>query len=258
MRAAAPHGIPVLVLDRPNPIGGVAVQGNVLDSAYRSAIGALAMPMRHGMTLGELARLGAAELGLDATLTVVPADGWRRRDDAWVTGLPFVAPSPNLRDLEGLFHYPGSCLFEGTALSVGRGTDRPFHQVGAPWLDTTAVLRMVRRAAPPGVRFEGVTFTPRQAGDGKHEGVTVTGVRLILTRPEAYDPTATAVLLLAAVRSVHPDRIAIRGSGFDRLAGGPGLRQALERGDAPGAIVAAWRPAQQRFLDRRAPFLLYR
>jgi uncharacterized protein YbbC (DUF1343 family) len=258
MRAAGRRGIPVLVLDRPNPLGGLTVQGNVLDSAHRSAVGPLAMPMRHGMTLGELARLGAAELGLDVALSVIPAAGWRRRDDARVTGLPFVAPSPNLRDVEGLFHYPGTCLFEGTDLSVGRGTDRPYHQIGAPWLDTAAVLRTVRRAAPAGVRFEGVTFTPRQAADGKHEGLTVPGVRLVLAGPGVYDPAATAVLLLTAVRAAHPDRIAIRASGFDRLAGGPSLRQALERGDAPREIVAAWRPAQQRFLERRAPFLLYR
>jgi uncharacterized protein YbbC (DUF1343 family) len=257
MRAAERQGIPVLVLDRPNPLGGVAVQGNVLDSAHRSAVGSLAMPMRHGMTLGELARLGAAELGLGTNLSVVPASGWRRGDDALVTGLPFVAPSPNLRDVESLFHYPGLCLFEATALSVGRGTDRPFHQIGAPWLDTTAVLRVARRAAPAGVRFEGVMFTPRQAGDDKHEGVTVAGVRLVLTQPDRYDAAATAVVLLAAVRSVHPEQIAIHAARFDRLAGGPALRESIERGDAPRSIVAAWRPAQRRFLRRRAPFLLY-
>ncbi len=256
MEAAGAAGIPVVVLDRPNPIGG-AVQGNVLDPAYTSSVGRLAVPMRHGLTLGELARLAHGDLGLAVDLRVVPAAGWRRDLPFDRTGLPFVSPSPNLRDLEALYHYPGLCLFEATALSVGRGSDAPFRQVGAPWLDTTAVLARLREAALPGVRFEGASFRPVAPGDGKFADTLVAGVRAVLTDPAAYDPTATAVVLLDAVRAVHPRRIGLEARRFDRLAGGDGLRRALEAGTPPAAIVADWGPALERFRERRRAVLLY-
>lgn len=256
MQAAGALGIPVLVLDRPNPIGG-AIQGNVLDTAFRSMVGRLAVPMRHGLTLGEEARLARADLAIGVSLAVVPASGWRRDQLFDATGLPFRAPSPNLQDVEALFHYPGLCLFEGTALSVGRGSMAPFHQVGAPWLDTTAVLARIRAANLAGVAFHGVTFTPHQAGDGKFNDTPVVGIRLVVTDARRYDPIETTVFLLTAIRSVHPDRIAIGGS-FDRLAGGPTLRLALLRGDSPSDIVSRWQPAIERYRDRVKPFLLYR
>jgi uncharacterized protein YbbC (DUF1343 family) len=215
------------------------------------------VPMRHGLTLGEEARLARADLAIGVSLGVIPASGWRRDQLFDATGLPFRAPSPNLQDVEALFHYPGLCLFEGTALSVGRGSTAPFHQVGAPWLDTTTVLAKIRAANLVGVAFYGVTFTPRQPGDGKFNDTPVVGIRLVVTDAQRYDPTETSVYLLAAIRSVHPDRIAIGGS-FDRLAGGPTLRQALLRGDSPSDIVRGWQPAIERYRDRVKPFLLYR
>lgn len=257
MRAAARFGKRVIVLDRPNPIGG-AVQGNVLDSAYYSFIGRLRMPMRHGMTLGELAHLANRELDLHADLVVVPARGWHRKDDLFVTRLPFIPPSPNLKDPESLFHYPGVCLFEGTALSVGRGTALPYHQIGAPWLDTAAVLERVRAARLPGVTFHGVTFTPERPGDGKFAGTEVRGIRLELTDRFRYDPTQAAVVLLRAVMDVHPDRIGINRTFFDRLAGGSELRLALEAGQSPDAIVAGWRGPLEEFSRRSRDVLLYR
>lgn len=256
MESAARRGIPVVILDRPNPIGG-AMEGNILDMAYASMVGRLAVPMRHGLTLGEEARLARADLGIAVDLRVVPVDGWRRAMMFDDTGLPFRAPSPNLTSVESLFHYPGTCLFEGTALSVGRGSDAPFSQIGAPWLDTTAVLSRVRADRLPGVEFRGVAFTPHAPGDQKFAETPVLGIRLILTDPSSYDPTRTAVHLLAAVRTVHPDRIGIGGS-FDRLAGGPALRMALIRGDAPEDIVASWAPGIASYRERVAPFLLYR
>lgn len=239
MRGAARAGVPVVVLDRPNPIGGT-VQGNVLDPAYRSFVGALALPMRHGLTLGELARLGRRELGIAGDLGVVPVTGWRRGAALDETGLPFVPPSPNLRTLESLFHYPGTCLFEGTALSVGRGSDAPFQQVGAPWLDTTAVLAAVRGAGLAGVRFEGRGFTPREPGDGKFADTLLAGIRLQVTDRGAYDPAVTAVYLLAAIAARHPDRIGWRPAHFDRLAGTSRLRTSLAAGRPPAEIVAPW------------------
>lgn len=256
MKAAARAGKPVVVLDRPNPIGGL-VQGNILDTAYRSFVGELAMPMRHGLTLGELARLANLDLNLGTDLRVIPTAGWRRDQTLDAIGLPFVRPSPNLKDLEALFDYPGTCLFEGTALSVGRGTDAPFRQIGAPWLDVSRVLAALPVERLPGVEFLGVVFTPEHPGDGKHDGVRLRGIRLVLTNPKVFDPTLTAVVLLSTIQRIHPDSLRIHPAGFDRLAGGPALREAILAGRDPFAIVEEWRPAREAWLARRSPVLLY-
>lgn len=256
MRAAGRAGIPVVVLDRPNPIGG-AVQGNVLDTAHRSFVGMLAVPMRHGLTLAEQARLARQELGIGVDLRVVPASHWTRSQNLDDAGLPFRPPSPNLKDLESLFHYPGTCLFEGTALSVGRGTAAPFRQLGAPWLDTARVIARLRAAGLPGVRFVSDTFTPVDPGDQKHAGTLLAGIRLVMTDPVRYDPVLTAVTLLAILQAVHPDRLGLVPRQFDRLAGGPGLREAILAGVPPRRIVEDWQPAIAEFQRRAAPLLLY-
>ena len=256
MRTAAGQGIPVVVLDRPDPIGGL-VQGNVLEPAHISPVGRLEIPMRHGMTLGELARLARSDLALRTDLTVVPVEGWHRDAAIDRTGLVFVPPSPNLRTVESLFHYPGLCLFEGTNLSVGRGSDAPFEQIGAPWLDTSAVLQRVRRAGLPGVSFAGVAFRPARPGDGKYADTLVRGIRLRVTDRSKYDPTATAVELLSAIRTWHHAEFAWIPAHFDRLAGGPMLREALDAGAEPKEIVRSWGPARGRFLERRKPALMY-
>jgi uncharacterized protein YbbC (DUF1343 family) len=256
MRSATRMGLPVVVLDRPDPIGG-AVQGNVLDPAFASTVGYLAVPMRHGMTLGELARLARADLAVGGKLSVVPVSGWERRPVLDETGLPFIPPSPNLRSIESLLHYPGLCLFEGTNLSVGRGTDAPFEQIGAPWLDTTAVLARIRGARLPGVTFRGVSFTPTRPGDSKYGDTLVAGIRLEVTDRNTYDPTVSAVYLLAAVRASAAGRFAWLPAHFDRLAGGPRLRQQLEGGTDPSAIVAGWKEELERFRERRRLYLLY-
>jgi uncharacterized protein YbbC (DUF1343 family) len=256
MRAAGPKGIPVVVLDRPNPIGG-AVQGNVLEEAHISPVGRLAVPMRHGLTLGEQARLARSDLRIPVTLIVVPVAGWRRGVTFDRTGLPFIPPSPNLRTIESLFHYPGLCLFEGTSLSVGRGSQAPFEQVGAPWLDTVGVLEDFRRAGLQGVRVRAAAFTPRGPGDGKYADTLVAGIRLEVTDRATYDPTATAVHLLAAIRGRHPREFGWIPRHFDRLAGTTGLRAALEAGTDPAAIVQGWEPARRAYLERRKSVLLY-
>jgi uncharacterized protein YbbC (DUF1343 family) len=256
MKAAGRHGIPVLVLDRPDPIGE-PVQGNVLDTAYRSFIGALAIPMRPGMTLGELARLAQHDLAIAVDLRIIPVKGWDRDDALDETGLPFVRPSPNLPTLESLFHYPGTCLFEGTNLSVGRGTDAGFEQVGAPWLDTVAVLRALDSAHIAGVEFRATRFTPHAPGEGKYADTALAGIRLRVTDRETYDPTRTAVTMLTNIRRQQPGRFRWLSAQFDRLAGGPGLREAIEAGTPPDSIVRSWDADLERFRERRKPFLLY-
>jgi uncharacterized protein YbbC (DUF1343 family) len=257
MEAAARAHLPVVVLDRPNPIGGL-VQGNSGDTLTPSAVARFPLAMRHGMTIGEVTRLARSLLGLDVDLHVVPVAGWRRSMVYEDTGLPFVPPSLNLPSMESLFHYPGLCLFEGTNLSVGRGSDAPFQQIGAPWLDTTAVLATLRAARLPGVRFSGVEFTPVRPGDGKLPGQRLAGIRLTLTDAAVYDPTRTAVYLLAALQARHPGELEIRATQFDRLAAGPALRERVLRGEPAVAITEGWAASRARFLTRRSPFLIYR
>ena len=255
MEAAGRNRIQVVVLDRPNPIGGL-VQGNVLDPAFESMVGRLPVPMRHGMTLGELARLAVSELGLPQ-LTVVPVAGWKRKQAIDDTGLPFVPPSPNLRSVESLFHYPGLCLFEGTNLSVGRGSDAPFEQIGAPWLDTAAVLSKLRRYRLPGVSFRGVRFRPERPGDGKFADTLLAGIRLRVTDRSAYDPTAAAIHLLGTIWAVHPNRFEWIPAHFDRLAGNRRLRAQIDSAVDPELIVRGWRDELDRFAPRRRAVLLY-
>jgi uncharacterized protein YbbC (DUF1343 family) len=255
LQAAGRHHIPVVILDRPNPLGDV-IEGNILDTAVASMVGRLAVPIRYGLTLGEESRLAMSDLGIDADLTVVPVAGWRRSVGFDETGLPFRAPSPNLQTLDAVRAYPGLCLVEGTSLSVGRGTDAAFLQIGAPWLDTTVVLKAIRDRHLAGVEFRGVTFRPHAPGDGKFADIDVNGIRLVITDPNTFRPVTAAVNLLAVLQRVYPDKVAIGGS-FDRLAGGPGLREALLRGEPAPAIIASWRPGLDAYLRRAAPFLLY-
>jgi uncharacterized protein YbbC (DUF1343 family) len=257
MQAAAQNAKRFIVLDRPNAIGGEAVQGNVLDSAYSSFVGLYPVPMRHGMTAGELARMINAEYNLGADLVVIPAEGWRRSQWFDDTGLPWVAPSPNMPDIESAAHYPGTCLFEGTNLSVGRGTDRPFQQIGAPWLDPDQVLAELSARSLPGVRIESVQFTPQAAADDKHNGTPVKGLRFQVTDRNTYDPAHTAVATLLAIRKVHGDSLTFRDAGFDRLAGGDQLRRAVLAGESLESITGAWRAAREAFLVRRARYLIY-
>ncbi len=190
-------------------------------------------------------------------LRVIPVAGWRRDQALDQTGLPFIPPSPNLRSLESLFHYPGTCLFEGTNLSVGRGSDAPFEQVGAPWLDTASVLTAIRAAALPGVRFHGVQFTPRKPGDAKYADTALAGIRLEVTDRSSYDPTATAVHLLSVIRTAHREQFKWIPAHFDRLAGGPTLREQIERGVSAGEIVESWSRGLEQFRKRRVAALLY-
>ncbi len=257
MSAAAEQDLPFVVLDRPNPIGGVRVQGNVLEPEHSSFVGLYPVAMRHGMTVGELARLFNSEYGIGAQLHVVPAAGWRRGDWFDETGLPWVPPSPNMPSLESATHYPGTCLFEGTNLSVGRGTDRAFQQIGAPWLDGTALSERLNARALPGVRFEPVTFTPQTPGDRKYDGVPVNGVRWEVKDRDVYDPTVAAVAALIEARELAGTHWVWSPAHFDRLAGTTQLRERIESGAQLTDVVAGWRLQLDGFRRLRTPYLLY-
>ena len=258
MEAAGEAGIPFLVLDRPNPIGGLLVQGNVLEPDLASFVGMYPIPMRHGMTPGELAHLFRDEFAIQADLLVVPAEGWRREMLFPDTGLPWRAPSPNMPDIESALHYPGTCLFEGTELSVGRGTDRAFQWIGAPWLDGEELARAMVALGLPGVDFHPVRFTPANPGDGKFDGVEVRGVRLAVTDPERYDPARTGVALVVEARRLSGDNWRWRAEHFDRLAGTQQLRTGVERGESLHDLTGIWQDQLDGFGQLRMPHLLYR
>ena len=203
MKAAAAKGIPFAVLDRPNPIGGTIVEGPVLDPAFASFVGMYPTPLRHGMTVGELARLYNTRFGIGATLHVVPVDGWRRDMTLDVTGLRYIPPSPNLRRLEAAVLYPGTVLLEGTNLSEGRGTEMPFEQTGAPWLRPDDVIREMNALALPGVRYEAVSI-PVAADGRRFPNTTIPGVRLVVTDRATYRAVRTAMLLIDTIRSALP------------------------------------------------------
>ena len=255
MEAAAERGLPFIVLDRPNPIGG-ATQGNILDPPFATFVGRYPVPMRHGMTPAELARYARGEHDIDVELHVAPADGWHRNMPFEETGLPWIQPSPNMPNIESATHYPGTCLFEGTNLSVGRGTSIAFQHVGAPWLDGEALARTMNGYGLEGVRFEATRFTPESPSDGKFDGVEVSGVRLIATSGD-YDPTEAAIALLVEARNMSGTEWRWLTSHFDRLAGTDEVREAIEAGVGVEAVRAGWDEALAEFVRIREPYLIY-
>ncbi len=255
MRVAARSEVHVVLLDRPNPIAGVAVQGPVLDTAFATFVGMLPVALRHGMTIGELALMGNAQLRMGAALTVVPVDGWRRVLWFDQTGLPWIRPSPNMPSLESATHYPGLVLLEGTNLSVGRGTPIAFQLLAAPWLNTRGVIDRV--APQVGVAFRDSVVVPESPTDGKYAGASLPAIVLEVTDRAAYDPVVTTIALLAAVRRVHADSFRFTPATFDRLAGNDGVRLMLERGEPWETIVASWTAGLTKFREMRRQYLLY-
>ena len=254
MEAAKRKGIPFIVLDRPNPIGGEIVEGALLDPRFRSFVGMYPIPARHGMTVGELATLFNRRFGIGADLTVIRAAGWRR--SMWLddTGLPWVNPSPNLRSLAALQSYPGSVYFEGTNLSEGRGTECPFEQIGAPWLNAPEVAAAMNAMRLPGIRFEAITVTVEPTA-AKFPGRTIPAIRFAITDREAYRPVRTMLVLIDEIRRRHPGDFAWTGT-IDRLTGSDRVRLAIEGGTLP-ALLADWDREAAEFRESRRPFLLY-
>lgn len=254
MQAAQRKGIPFVVLDRPNPIGGEIVEGALLDPRFRSFVGMYPIPARHGMTVGELATLFNQAHGIGADLIVARVEGWDRSRWMDETGLPWVNPSPNLRSLAALTSYPGSVYFEGTSVTEGRGTDRPFEQVGAPWLDAPRTAATMNAMALPGVRFEAITM-PVAATAARYPGQTIPAIRFVVTDRRAYRPVRTALLLIDQIRRQHPGDFAWTGT-IDRLTGSDRVRLAIEGGTLP-ALLEDWDREAAAFAEYRKPFLLY-
>lgn len=257
MRAARRAGIPVVVPDRPNPVGGVHVEGPVLEPEYASFVGQYPIPIRHGLTLGELARLFNDALGIGAELHVVPMRGWRRDAAEPGRGLPWVPPSPNMPTPETALVYPGTALLEGTNASEGRGTTRPFETVGAPYVDADALAERMNALDLPGVRFRPTWFTPTFS---KHAGELCGGVQLHVTDRDAFRPVRTGIALLVALQAMYPDAFAFLPDErpfFDMLAGNGWVREAILAGESAVDIEERWLPDLQRFEAMRGRYLLY-
>jgi uncharacterized protein YbbC (DUF1343 family) len=269
MRAAARRQLPIIVLDRPDPLGGVHVDGPLLDPALANpnehtttrpgrAYALYPAPLRHGMTMGELARFFNATLRIGADLHVVPMSGWRRALWFDETGLPWVRPSPNLPTLASATIYPALVAFEATNVSVGRGTPDAFQRIGAPWLRADSVVGLLQARRLPGVRFERSDFTPQGPTDGKYGGRLIPGVRIVLTDRERYHAGRTAAAVLWALGRSSHDSLVVRASAFDDRFGRPAMREALLRGEDPDEVVSRDDGAVAAWRQELAPYRLYR
>lgn len=263
MEACAEAGIPVVVLDRPNPIGGSAIEGPVLDPAYASFVGRYPIPVRHGMTTAELATMFREAFGVRADLRIVPLTGWRRRQYFEDTGLPWVAPSPNMPTVDTAVVYPGGCLVEGTNLSEGRGTTLPFQLLGAPWIDGALWAETLRRERLPGVAFREAWFRPMFQ---KHAGQSCHGIAVHVRDRMSFRPFATFLVALREARRLAPEAFGWRTAVYefvdDRLAidlllGHPRLRGLLEAGATLFDLEDAFRADLAAFSDLRRQFLMY-
>jgi uncharacterized protein YbbC (DUF1343 family) len=263
MEAAAAAGVAFVVLDRPNPIGGLAVEGPALRPGFESFCGLHDLAVRHGLTVGELARLFRAERRLDLELEVVPCEGWRRGMGFRETGLPWVLPSPNMPTPETALVYPGMCLLEGTNLSEGRGTTKPFELLGAPWLDGHRLAEALAADRLPGVRFRPASFVPTW---DKHAGVRCHGVELHVQDPAAFRPFRTGLACVVRAREQAPSRFRWRTEpyefvsgipAFDLLCGSARERTSIEGGAGPGALSTHLAPEERAFARRRRAYLAY-
>ena len=269
LRAAARRNLDIVVLDRPNPLSGLHPSGPMLDSAIANpeepsaarpgrAYALYPMPLRHALTMGELARYFNADLRIGAKLHVVPAAGWRRAMWFDETGLPWVRPSPNLPTLASATVYPALVAFEATNVSVGRGTTDAFQRVGSPWLPADRALALLQARPLPGVRFERSDFTPQGATDGKYSGRSLSGIRIVVTDRTRFSPGRTGAALLSVIHRLAPDSLVVRGSAFDDRFGRPAMREAIMRGEDPDSVVARDSAAVQAWWRHVAQYRLYR
>ena len=263
MRAAARHGVRVVVCDRPNPVGGIAIEGTILRPECVSFVGQFPIPLRHGMTIGELARLFNQEFSIGAALDVVPLDGWQRRMYFDETGLPWVIPSPNLPTLDSTIVYPGAVLFEGTMLSEGRGTTRPFELIGAPWIDGESLASAMNARGLPGVHFRATFFEPTFQ---KHAKQTCGGCQLHVTDRSAFQPVRTAVELIDGFKRQNPSAFAWRQPPYeyehdkwpiDILYGSDAVRTTIDGEGDISPLIASWKDEEEAFRKTREKFLMY-
>jgi uncharacterized protein YbbC (DUF1343 family) len=262
LRAASKHRVPVIVTDRPNPIGG-SVDGPMLAGGYESFVGQFPIPLRHGMTIAELARFFNDACGIGADLTIVDMDHWRRSMYHDQTGLPWVMPSPNMPTPETAVVYPGTVLFEGTNVSEGRGTTRPFELIGAPWIDAESLAGRLAARQLPGVHFRPAVFEPTFQ---KHARQSCGGCQIHVLDREVFPSVGAALAVLIEMRAQNPSRFRWREPPyeyereklpFDILAGSNQLREQIDAGVPLPEIQTSWQSGLESFVGRRKPYLIY-
>ncbi|MBT8399885.1 MAG: DUF1343 domain-containing protein [Rhodothermia bacterium] len=269
MEAAAEAGVEFVVLDRPNPLGGDYVSGFLREPEFKSFVGYFPIPIAHGMTVGELARMAVGEgwgTGVeDLRLSVVGMEGWSRAMRWPDTGLPWTPTSPNIPEFDVALVYPGACLVEGTIASEGRGTIQPFLTIGAEWLDGARLASSLNALDVPGLAFEAIQFTPRSipgmSSRPKLLGEQLSGIRYVVSDPQSVRSVEAGISLLELMLQQYIERDEgdgfFRASGFDRLAGTTRLREMLLQGVKADSIVASWNDEVEGFLSRRSAWLLY-
>ncbi|MFZ4450472.1 exo-beta-N-acetylmuramidase NamZ family protein [Salibacterium aidingense] len=260
MEAAQENDIEFMVLDRPNPLSGTKVEGPVLDPDYASFVGNYPIPLRHGMTVGELAELFNKEFDIGADLTVVEMDGWKRNMYYDDTPLEFVLPSPNMPTFDTAMVYPGAALIEGTNLSEGRGTTKPFELIGAPYVNSTEFAAELNDLHLPGVSFRAASFTPSFS---KHSGTLSNGVQIHIDHKQSFHPVETGLHIVKTLHDMYPEDFAFRAensegvSFFDNLIGNGWIREAIENGESVESIKAKWESELEEFKDVRENYLVY-
>lgn len=260
MEAAAENNIEVIVLDRPNPISGGNVQGPVLEPAYSSFVGMYAIPQRHGMTVGELALLFNEEFDIGADLKVVEMNGWKRSMYYDDTPLAWVLPSPNMPTLDTAIVYPGAALIEGTNVSEGRGTTKPFELIGAPFINGDALAEQLNDTGLPGVKFRAAYFTPQFS---KHAGKLSGGIEIYVTDREAYQSIKTGLTIVKTIHDMYPDDFEFRAensagiSFFDNLIGNGWVREKIEQGATVEEMAGIWQDDLKAFNETRRDYLIY-
>jgi len=252
MEAAAQANIPFYVLDRPNPVGGTHVEGPMLDEDKRSFVGYMPIPIRHGMTIGELARYFNSANGIGAELHVIEMQGWHREFYYSDTGQLWVNPSPNMRGMDAAILYPGICLLERTGVSVGWGTDRPFEIVGAPWIEPRRFAAALREARPAGVDFVPVYFTPEER---KHSGKECGGVGISITNREKIHSVLVGLTIISVLSRLYPDNFEMDSVMY--FLGNTEAMQRLRSGMSPAEVLQAGRKEFEEFMDKRRDFLIY-
>lgn len=253
MEASAEHGLRFVVLDRPNPIDGVHVQGPVLDAGSESFVGCHTLPVRHGMTAGEIAGMLKAELSLNVDLRVIPVENWNRQQMFDRTGRLWINPSPNMRSLTQALLYPGIGLWETTNISVGRGTDTPFERIGAPWMNGLDLARRLQSEQLSGITFVPFEFTPDSS---KYANERCGGVQFLIVDRSTFDPLRTGIAVAVALRELYPNEWETKS--LNRLLGSEAVQQAILDGRSVDQIVALYQAGLDQFKTRRAKYLIYR
>lgn len=258
MEAAAECGKRFVVLDRPNPINGLQVEGNILQKEFASFVGLHPVAVRHGMTVGELARMFNAEGwlagGVRADLVVIHLSGWRRRMWYDQTGLRFIKPSPNITNLKTATIYPGLCLLEGTNISEARGTELPFRQFGAPWIDAESLAARLNELKLPGLEFAPVSFTPESS---KYAGQECHGARISITKRDAVQAYCSGMYIVNIIHQMYQDKFKWRAEHFDRLCGTSMIRQAIVAQSSLAMVRQSWQKQLKAFLQIRRKYLIY-